>query len=643
MLPGLGAETLPFGGGDPARTAPAPAFPGGTGGFGSILARLREQAAPAVPPAMPDIQAPEPGGEEAMHPAESPPAPFEAFVALPEDAAPPPAAPQQPAVEAAPLPGQAREALLRGRMELPSGPLPRGEGRGAPAGATQPRLAGVEAPATPPPAIATPDSGPAEAILGAAPTGSTLEPVASPGDEAPPRPAAEKPDTPPQVTAPAAPQTPPLAGIVAPPAPPTGAERAVAESQPSLTPVAQPFSAGTDPAPAARADRSAPVPAQTAAPPATPGASPRPASPASEPVADAPVQPRAPVPPAAVSEAAPQPLPPSRPAAESLPSTAGGPPSPVDARPQTPPTIPEGAPTDPRIALTTKVAPGRDPYLAGRAMVTPLAASDRKLAGAPAALAPVPASATAPTTTQATAPVTVPHPPGPTGARAQVDSAPVGPAQVSPARFGPAQFGSAQVGPAHIDITRIDPPQAEPPALPASLADIAPLDRDVPLFAAPRTEVTPESRPATVPPTTETAQRIATQIAARLTEPGGTGFDLALDPEELGKVRLRLVSHEGGSLLIVQAERPETLDLMRRNIATLESDLRALGHDQLSLRFSGGGQGQGGQGQGGQQNPGQPPGTPVQSGGPQSAVPSAGTAPDPRPRIAARDRIDLRL
>ncbi len=140
-----------------------------------------------------------------------------------------------------------------------------------------------------------------------------------------------------------------------------------------------------------------------------------------------------------------------------------------------------------------------------------------------------------------------------------------------------------------------------------------------------------------------TAHQIASQIAPRLAQPEPGGFDIALDPQELGKVRLTLLSQDGGSLLVVQAERPETLDLMRRHIAVLEQDLRAMGHDQLSLRFAGGGaQGQPGGnpqgGMGGQAPGGAPSGQP--SGPPQG---QPADTPPPPARHAARDHLDLRL
>lgn len=61
--------------------------------------------------------------------------------------------------------------------------------------------------------------------------------------------------------------------------------------------------------------------------------------------------------------------------------------------------------------------------------------------------------------------------------------------------------------------------------------------------------------------------------------------ELLLSPEELGRVRMTL-SAEGGTLaLAIQADRPETIDLMRRNIDQLARDFRDLGFTDISFSF----------------------------------------------------------
>ncbi|MCB1397781.1 MAG: flagellar hook-length control protein FliK [Rhodobacteraceae bacterium] len=177
-------------------------------------------------------------------------------------------------------------------------------------------------------------------------------------------------------------------------------------------------------------------------------------------------------------------------------------------------------------------------------------------------------------------------------------------------------------------------------------ADTGPLRTDAPTTLAVPVPLPPAS-PAPLTPhkaapgsagAADTARSVATQIAASIPDRGG--FDLALDPQELGRVQLRLIHSDHGSTLFVQADRPETMDLLRRHIGLLEQDLRALGHEQLSLRFGTGGQGQQ------QQSP------------PQGWAAPSDTAPAPHhaaatltetaerssnPMPLALDRLDLRL
>ena len=70
------------------------------------------------------------------------------------------------------------------------------------------------------------------------------------------------------------------------------------------------------------------------------------------------------------------------------------------------------------------------------------------------------------------------------------------------------------------------------------------------------------------------------------------GIEIALSPEELGSVRLRLTGSDGQMVVIVQAERPETLDLMRRHIDFLSQDFRAIGYGEVSFSFQSGKEGQ---------------------------------------------------
>jgi hypothetical protein len=95
-------------------------------------------------------------------------------------------------------------------------------------------------------------------------------------------------------------------------------------------------------------------------------------------------------------------------------------------------------------------------------------------------------------------------------------------------------------------------------------------------------------------------ERAAQQAAAGLPElPRGVGLQLAeaagrfpdrpveltLSPEELGRVRMTLTTVDGALTLAVSAERPETLDLLRRHIDELARDFRALGYSDVNFSF----------------------------------------------------------
>ncbi len=87
-----------------------------------------------------------------------------------------------------------------------------------------------------------------------------------------------------------------------------------------------------------------------------------------------------------------------------------------------------------------------------------------------------------------------------------------------------------------------------------------------------------------------TSQQIAIGAAQLSAEPGGA-IDIALDPPELGRVRLSIVEVAGTMTLSITAERPETADLMRRNLALLADAFARQGLDAPSVDISGGGQG----------------------------------------------------
>ncbi|WP_226779894.1 flagellar hook-length control protein FliK [Oceaniglobus trochenteri] len=61
--------------------------------------------------------------------------------------------------------------------------------------------------------------------------------------------------------------------------------------------------------------------------------------------------------------------------------------------------------------------------------------------------------------------------------------------------------------------------------------------------------------------------------------------EVSLSPEELGRVRMTLVSSDQGLVLSITADRSETLALLRRNADLLATDLHDLGFENLSFQF----------------------------------------------------------
>ncbi|WP_176827855.1 flagellar hook-length control protein FliK [Ruegeria marina] len=61
--------------------------------------------------------------------------------------------------------------------------------------------------------------------------------------------------------------------------------------------------------------------------------------------------------------------------------------------------------------------------------------------------------------------------------------------------------------------------------------------------------------------------------------------DVRLNPKELGSVQMTLKAQDGGLALAILAERPETLDLMRRHIDQLSAEFRAMGYSDVAFSF----------------------------------------------------------
>jgi flagellar hook-length control protein FliK len=76
------------------------------------------------------------------------------------------------------------------------------------------------------------------------------------------------------------------------------------------------------------------------------------------------------------------------------------------------------------------------------------------------------------------------------------------------------------------------------------------------------------------------------QIAEAVRLPMDGSVEVRLSPEELGRVKLTMVPGEAGLVVQLVAERPETLELLRRHVDTLAADLRDLGYSGLEFSFT---------------------------------------------------------
>lgn len=124
--------------------------------------------------------------------------------------------------------------------------------------------------------------------------------------------------------------------------------------------------------------------------------------------------------------------------------------------------------------------------------------------------------------------------------------------------------------------------QTEKPAVDLQLAPVGDLDAPSswdPRGPAPTTLAQTLARP-------ETPGMIGRQMVEILQRFPDRPVELSLNPEELGRVRLSISAAESGITVHVLAERPETLDLMRRHIDQLAREFQALGYDSINFAFN---------------------------------------------------------
>ncbi|MBE9635896.1 flagellar hook-length control protein FliK [Salipiger mangrovisoli] len=123
------------------------------------------------------------------------------------------------------------------------------------------------------------------------------------------------------------------------------------------------------------------------------------------------------------------------------------------------------------------------------------------------------------------------------------------------------------------------------------------------------------------------------QVAEAIIAADGGQVDLRLEPEELGRVRFHIQLSDQGVVLHVSAERPETLEMMRRHVDQLARHLADAGLQGGSFSFSG-------------ERRSRPFTSVPRAGAPDStaaARPAHAEAERPLPRPGSSQGLDLRL
>jgi len=84
-------------------------------------------------------------------------------------------------------------------------------------------------------------------------------------------------------------------------------------------------------------------------------------------------------------------------------------------------------------------------------------------------------------------------------------------------------------------------------------------------------------------------RHVAQQMATAVRSAAENSVEITLKPAELGRVHISMSTSEAGVVMHVTAERPETLELMRRHIDQLANEFQDIGYGQSEFRFDGAG------------------------------------------------------
>ncbi|KEJ91056.1 flagellar hook-length control protein FliK [Sulfitobacter donghicola] len=90
---------------------------------------------------------------------------------------------------------------------------------------------------------------------------------------------------------------------------------------------------------------------------------------------------------------------------------------------------------------------------------------------------------------------------------------------------------------------------------------------------------------STVVSRTDLPSQVARQLAEALPQASQRPVEIALSPEELGRVRMSVLTEENIITISIHAERNDTLDLMRRHIDQLGQNFRNMGYEEINIEF----------------------------------------------------------
>ena len=93
------------------------------------------------------------------------------------------------------------------------------------------------------------------------------------------------------------------------------------------------------------------------------------------------------------------------------------------------------------------------------------------------------------------------------------------------------------------------------------------------------------SGPTGLPGQADLPRQVAQQLVAALRGTADMASELRLSPSELGRVRISLSSSDAGMVVSIVAERPETLDLMRRHVDQLAQEFHDIGYPSAEFSF----------------------------------------------------------